>query len=298
MSTDSYLTGGGIRVHRTVEPIPVGERHRARRRTRSTRAAACCSRRATSTPAATRAGTWASSTRRSCSWRAGAAFRVEALNARGRVLLAAIAARARGPRRGRAASTRDGRRGRRRRCARRRAGFAEEERSRQPSVFSRAARARSTSSGTPTSRTSGSTAPSATTSPSSSSRSALRLARPADQRDLVLYLPDELVVVDHRREVAQRRRYDFEVDGRSTAGLPRDGRARARTSAPPRVAARAATTSRASTRRSSRVAREAFKRGDLFEVVPGPDLLRALPVAAVRAVPPPARAQPRRPTAS
>src|SRR6185436_20154454 len=42
----------------------------------------------------------------------------------------------------------------------------------------------------------------------------LRLARPADQRDLILYLPDELLIVDHRREVAQRRRYDFEVDGR------------------------------------------------------------------------------------
>src|SRR5258706_10825645 len=48
-----------------------------------------------------------------------------------------------------------------------------------------------------------------------------RLPRPADQRDLVLYLPDELLIVDHRREVAQRRRYDFEVGDRATAGLPR-----------------------------------------------------------------------------
>src|SRR6476469_9622704 len=39
----------------------------------------------------------------------------------------------------------------------------------------------------------------------------LRLERPADQRDLVLYLPDELIIVDHRRERATRRRYDFEV---------------------------------------------------------------------------------------
>ena len=43
-----------------------------------------------------------------------------------------------------------------------------------------------------------------------------RLSRPPDQRDLVLYLPDELIVVDHRREVAQRRRYDFEAGGRGT----------------------------------------------------------------------------------
>ena len=48
-----------------------------------------CSRRATSTRAATRAGTSASSIRRSRWSRAGATFRVEALNARGRVLLPA-----------------------------------------------------------------------------------------------------------------------------------------------------------------------------------------------------------------
>ncbi|HVH07559.1 MAG TPA: anthranilate synthase component I, partial [Myxococcota bacterium] len=39
----------------------------------------------------------------------------------------------------------------------------------------------------------------------------LRLPRAADQRDLVLYLPDEIAVVDHRRECAERRRYDFTV---------------------------------------------------------------------------------------
>ena len=57
--------------------------------------------------------------------------------------------------------------------------------------------------------------------------------RPADQRDLVLYLPDELLIVDHRREVAQRRRYDFEVEGRATDGLPRDGGRASRTSGAP-----------------------------------------------------------------
>src|SRR5437879_7900730 len=53
----------------------------------------------------------------------------------------------------------------------------------------------------------------------------LRLERPPDQRDLLLYLPDELVIVDHRRELATVRRYEFEVGGRSTAGLPRTGSA-------------------------------------------------------------------------
>jgi anthranilate synthase len=94
-----------------------------------------------------------------------------------------------------------------------------------------------------------------------------RLSRPPDQRDLVLYLPDELIVVDHRREVAQRRRYDFEAGGRGTAGLPRLGAARPYAGAArlPRggdhePGAYAAVV---------RLAREAFRRGDLFEVVPG-----------------------------
>ena len=51
----------------------------------------------------------------------------------------------------------------------------------------------------------------------------LRRPRPPGQRDLVLYLPDELTIVDHRREVAMRRRYDFEAAGRTTVGLPRTG---------------------------------------------------------------------------
>ena len=55
----------------------------------------------------------------------------------------------------------------------------------------------------------------------------LRLERPADQRDLVLYLPDELIVVDHRRERAMRRSYEFEVDGHSTHSLPRTGESQA-----------------------------------------------------------------------
>ena len=49
----------------------------------------------------------------------------------------------------------------------------------------------------------------------------LRAERPADQRDLVLHLPDELYVLDRKREFAAVYRYEFEVDGTSTAGLPR-----------------------------------------------------------------------------
>jgi anthranilate synthase len=103
----------------------------------------------------------------------------------------------------------------------------------------------------------------------------LALERPADQRDLVLYLPDELVIVDHRRERATRRRYDFEIGAVCTAGLPRSGGAqpcpragrvdRASDHAPGEYAA------------TVRLAREAFRRGDLFEVVPGQTFFEPCP---------------------
>ena len=103
----------------------------------------------------------------------------------------------------------------------------------------------------------------------------LRLPRRPEQRDLVLYLPDDLLVVDHRREVAMRRIYDFEYGGRSTGGLPRAG-----ATAP--YAGTAATPRRADHERGEyaamvRVARESFKRGDLFEVVPGQTFFEACP---------------------
>jgi anthranilate synthase len=93
----------------------------------------------------------------------------------------------------------------------------------------------------------------------------LRLERPSEQRDLILYLPDELLVVDHRRERATRRRYDFEVEGSSTAGLPRDG---ARVPSPgPGAVVRPSDHAPGEYAAGVRVAREAFRKGDLFEVV-------------------------------
>ena len=50
----------------------------------------------------------------------------------------------------------------------------------------------------------------------------LKLARPDDQRDLVLYLPDEILIVDHMRQQSAIHRYEFEVGG------PFDRRAAAR----------------------------------------------------------------------
>ena len=185
MSTDSYLTQGGIRVHRTVEAIPVADADRARHR-RARRPPRRAARVELRVPrAATRAGTSASSTRR---WRSSARGRtapVEALNARGEVLLPAVARRCSAPATRSSASSADGdaaRHGARRRPAAspRRSAAA------SPRVFSRAARARRAVPASPTSRTSACTARSATTSPSSSSRPPAPAApgRPARPRAL------------------------------------------------------------------------------------------------------------------
>jgi len=47
--------------------------------------------------------------------------------------------------------------------------------------------------------------------------------RANEQRDMVLYLPDEIFVVNHRKEEAFVRRYDFQFQGKSTQGLAREG---------------------------------------------------------------------------
>lgn len=98
---------------------------------------------------------------------------------------------------------------------------------------------------------------------------ALRLPRAADQRDLVLFLPDELLIVDHMRQVARCFRYDFTIGSRSTVGLPRGG------ADDPYVTEIAGAVPAESDHAPGEYAamveraREAFTRGDLFEVVLG-----------------------------
>ena len=98
----------------------------------------------------------------------------------------------------------------------------------------------------------------------------LRRERPAGQRDLVLHLPDEIWVLDRKREEAVRYAYEFEVNGASTAGLerltartgPRDEPRSVRPKdlpPPPEPGSYA---------RVVEEARERFACGDLFEVVP------------------------------
>jgi len=102
-----------------------------------------------------------------------------------------------------------------------------------------------------------------------------RLTREPGQRDLVLYLPDRILVVDHYRRSAVWHLYDFEVDGLATAGLPREGAER-----PYAPAADAEPWSDHAAGDYQAVvaeAREAFRRGDLFEVVPGQTFFEPCP---------------------
>ncbi len=95
----------------------------------------------------------------------------------------------------------------------------------------------------------------------------LKLTRPADQRDMVLYLPDEILVVDNYSAKAWIDRYDFEKGGLSTEGKAGDIPAEPfqRTDAiPPKSDHRPGEYADLVVK-----AKESFRKGDLFEVVPG-----------------------------
>ena len=96
----------------------------------------------------------------------------------------------------------------------------------------------------------------------------LHIERPADQRDLILYLPDELLVIDHRAERAEIRRYDFAVADHSTIGLERSGVQRAYV---PDELVTESTSDHPAGEYAALVdeAKKSFACGDLFEVVPG-----------------------------
>jgi anthranilate synthase len=96
----------------------------------------------------------------------------------------------------------------------------------------------------------------------------MTLDRPADQRDLVLHLPDEIYVLDRKREQATRFAYDFTVNGASTAGLPRLTE-RTTPPTPPPLADLPDQPKPGAYAQVVAEAREKFARGDLFEVVPG-----------------------------
>ena len=145
-------------------------------------------------------------------------FSVDALNERGRVLLSPVANTL-----ANLAATRLERRGRDRiagEIAQTEERFSEENRSRQPSVFS-VLRALVELFGSAADQHLGFYGAFGYDLVFQFEPMPLRLPRPGDQRDLVLYLPDEILIVDHMRQVSETHRYEFEVDGVSTCGLPR-----------------------------------------------------------------------------
>ncbi|UJF31480.1 anthranilate synthase component I [Paenibacillus hexagrammi] len=93
----------------------------------------------------------------------------------------------------------------------------------------------------------------------------LKHARNGEQPDMVLYLPDELTVVDHQMTCAYRIAYDFVFDGQTTESLPCTGQPTVRNISdetaiqPFREGMYAKLVDEAI---------KAFKVGDLFEVVP------------------------------
>jgi anthranilate synthase len=96
---------------------------------------------------------------------------------------------------------------------------------------------------------------------------AQKLERGESQRDVVLYLPDEILVVDHHSAKAWHDRYDYAGDSFSTEGLERGGEEIAFTRStvqPPRGDHQPGEYAKLVEK-----AKESFRRGDLFEVVPG-----------------------------
>ncbi|MEX0955943.1 MAG: anthranilate synthase [Rhizobiaceae bacterium] len=94
-----------------------------------------------------------------------------------------------------------------------------------------------------------------------------KLERGESQRDLVLYLPDEILVVDHHAAKAWHDRYDYAGEGFTTEGLERGGEEEA--FVPSTVQPPLGDHEPGEYSRLVEKAKESFRRGDLFEVVPG-----------------------------
>ncbi|MDZ8107261.1 MAG: anthranilate synthase [Nostoc sp. DedQUE12a] len=94
-----------------------------------------------------------------------------------------------------------------------------------------------------------------------------RLERPKDQQDLVLYLPDELIIVDYYQQRAFCLRYEFETAYGSTKNIPRTGESidyRGKHL----LATKTGDHAIGEYAKKVEVALDYFRRGDLFEVVP------------------------------
>ena len=94
-----------------------------------------------------------------------------------------------------------------------------------------------------------------------------RLKRDVKQRDMVLYLPDELLLVDHRASRAYTHQYEFIYQGQKTHGLARDGQNAPYVPSPNTLSSSDHQPGEYAA--NVRIAKERFRKGELFEVVPG-----------------------------
>ncbi|KZM50269.1 anthranilate synthase [Labrenzia sp. OB1] len=95
----------------------------------------------------------------------------------------------------------------------------------------------------------------------------LKLQRPDDQRDVVLFLPDEILIVDHHGKRAYVLEYDFVVNGKTTRGLDRTGENHPY--APANIDPGRGDHEPGEYAKLVEKAKDYFRRGDLFETVPG-----------------------------
>ena len=98
--------------------------------------------------------------------------------------------------------------------------------------------------------------------------------RTEDRQDLLLYLPDELFVVDYYLQQAYRYQYEFKTEHGSTQGIPRTGELidyRGKRLTPERESDHVP----GEYAEKVKEALEYFRRGDLFEVVPSQNFYRA-----------------------
>ena len=94
-----------------------------------------------------------------------------------------------------------------------------------------------------------------------------KMDRPDGQRDLVLYLPDEILIVDHHRAMAWHQRYEYQLGDATTQNIERTGSPAPFAGSdinPPR-----GDHNPGEYARNVEKAKQKFRRGDLFEVVPG-----------------------------
>ncbi|CTQ61609.1 anthranilate synthase [Labrenzia sp. EL_208] len=94
-----------------------------------------------------------------------------------------------------------------------------------------------------------------------------KLERPHDQRDVVLFLPDEILIVDHHGKRAYVLEYDFVVNGKTTKDLERTGEQSSY--APANKDPGRGDHEPGEYAELVEKAKDYFRRGDLFETVPG-----------------------------